>query len=376
MVARVLIIGGYGNFGGYIARRLAEDVDIQLVIGGRNVDQARAFAAALTEAAHPPEWRHMDIRAGLREALADIRPDIVVHTSGPFQGQDYAVATGCIQAGCHYIDLADGRDFVTGIGSLDATARSKGVLVVSGASSVPFLTAAVVDRHIASIQRLTALDYGIATAQRTNRGLATTAAVLSYAGKPFTTLIDGERRTVFGWQDLHRKTLPEAGRRTFANCDIPDLDIFPERYPDLKTIRFYAGLEVPALQVGLRLLAGAVRWRLLPSAAVLAPMLLGASRLFDGMGSDVSAFYMEMTGTSATGLAQTVAFNLTAGSGDGIYIPCVPAIILARRLARGDCTATGAFPCVGFIDLAAYLGELAGLDIRWTVSGPYPTEGE
>jgi saccharopine dehydrogenase-like NADP-dependent oxidoreductase len=38
--------------------------------------------------------------------------DSVIHTAGPFQGQDYAVARSAIAAGANYIDLADGRDLL------------------------------------------------------------------------------------------------------------------------------------------------------------------------------------------------------------------------------------------------------------------------
>ena len=52
MVSRVLIIGGYGNFGSYIARSLAGDADIHVLIGGRSAEKAQAFAASL-DAIHP-----------------------------------------------------------------------------------------------------------------------------------------------------------------------------------------------------------------------------------------------------------------------------------------------------------------------------------
>nr|BFE97511.1 hypothetical protein GCM10020185_80470 [Pseudomonas brassicacearum subsp. brassicacearum] len=48
----------------------------------------------------------------------------VIHTGGPFQGQSYAVAESCIDAGVNYCDLSDSRDFVTGIGALDARAKT------------------------------------------------------------------------------------------------------------------------------------------------------------------------------------------------------------------------------------------------------------
>jgi saccharopine dehydrogenase-like NADP-dependent oxidoreductase len=46
-VKRVLIIGGYGNFGSYIARALAGEPNIALLIGGRSLEKADAFAAGL-----------------------------------------------------------------------------------------------------------------------------------------------------------------------------------------------------------------------------------------------------------------------------------------------------------------------------------------
>ena len=71
--------------------------------------------------------------------------DILINATGPYQAQDYRLARTCIAAGVHYLDLADAREFVTGIVDLDAEARHAGVLVVSGASTVPGLSAAVVD---------------------------------------------------------------------------------------------------------------------------------------------------------------------------------------------------------------------------------------
>ncbi|WP_157096704.1 KR domain-containing protein [Tsuneonella dongtanensis] len=47
MTVRVVVVGGYGNFGTYVARSLARDAGIRLVIAGRRPDQAGASAASL-----------------------------------------------------------------------------------------------------------------------------------------------------------------------------------------------------------------------------------------------------------------------------------------------------------------------------------------
>ena len=43
----VVVLGGYGVFGGRIARSLARHKDLEVVIAGRNSDAASRFAAEL-----------------------------------------------------------------------------------------------------------------------------------------------------------------------------------------------------------------------------------------------------------------------------------------------------------------------------------------
>ncbi|MCD8497053.1 MAG: saccharopine dehydrogenase NADP-binding domain-containing protein [Alphaproteobacteria bacterium] len=363
---RILIIGGYGNFGRFIARMLAREETIQLILAGRDVKKAEFLAGAL-EAAHKPEAAFVDINNSLTEALARIKPDIVIHTSGPFQGQDYDVAEACIAQGCHYIDLADGRGFVEGITALDEQAKAKGVMVISGASSVPCLTSALVDHYRAEFKTLESLDYGITTAQKTNRGLATTAAILSYTGKPFPTLVDGKMETVYGWQGLRARKYPALGWRLLGNCDVPDLALFSKRYPELKNVRFYAGLEIPFIHLTLWGISWLVRIGLIRHLEKAAPLLLKISYLFDWLGTANSGFHMKLSGTGHDGQPKVISFELTARSGDGPYIPCMPAILMAKKLAAGDVKRTGASPCMGFITLGEYLRALEGLDIDWTL---------
>jgi hypothetical protein len=362
VVARVLIVGGYGNFGSYIARSLAPDPQIQLLIGGRSKANAEAFAALLG-GANPAEGYAVDIDRDVAAALDGISPDIVIHTSGPFQRQDHLVARACIAQCRHYVDLADARDFVVSISQLDAAARERGVIAVSGASSVPCLTAAVIDHYRPGFARLDAIDYGISAAQQTNRGLATTSSVLSYVGKPLLRLRDGRMQQVFGWQDTHAVRYPELGFRLFGNCDIPDLDLFPRRYPAVCSIRFAAGHELKLLHVGTWALGWLVRLGLVRSLDAHAERLLKLAFLFDRFGSSKSGFHMFLAGEGRDGRPRHVRFFIIARSGHGPYIPCIPAILLARRLSRGEVAARGAMPCLDLIGLEDYLGALEGLDI-------------
>lgn len=357
---RVLVLGGYGNFGGYVARALASDPGIVLIVAGRDAARARAFAEALG-AANPAEAAALDIDGDL--ALAPLRPDLVIHTVGPFQRQDYRVAEAAIAAGAHYCDLADARSFVCGVDALDAAARESGTAVIVGASSVPCLTAAYLDDALPHFRAIESVDYGISAAQQTNRGLGTASAILSYVGRPFTSLRRGAMRRVFGWQGLHSEVYPELGRRWFGDCDIPDLDLFPARYPSLRDIRFCAGHEIAALHFGTWLLSWLVRLHLVPRLDRWSGFLLRASFLFDRWGGGRSSFHMTIRGTAHDGAPKVRREWMIARQGHGPNIPCMPVILIARKLAAGWAPEPGARPCLDVIALDEYLAALQGLDI-------------
>ena len=366
MTKRVLVLGGYGNFGRFICQELAKDANIQLLVAGRSMEKAKDFVQTLP-VSNVPSPVQLDVQVDMSQALHTLQPDLVINTVGPFQGQSYDVPNACIAAGCHYVDLADGREFVANIGSLNSAAKTREVAIIAGASSVPALSSAVMDKYLPQFCSLDGVEYGISTAQHTTRGLATTQAVLSYAGKPIQTIIDGANQAVVGWQGIKPYQFEALGKRWLSHCDVPDLALFPARYPTLKSIRFYAGLELALQQFGVWCLSWLVRIGFISNLADLAKMLLKASFLFDRFGGDESGFFMKLDGQGKQNTPKSLVFELVAKSGHGPLIPCMPAILLAKKLAADQKFKHGAYPCVGLIGLDEYLKGLAGLDISWTV---------
>ncbi|HWC56859.1 MAG TPA: hypothetical protein VG434_07825, partial [Sphingomicrobium sp.] len=227
-----------------------------------------------------------------------------------------------------------------------------------------------IDRYRPRFERLESAVYGIAAAQATNRGLGTAAAILSYVGKPFTILAGGRRCTVHGWQGLHAVRYPELGTRLFGYCDIPDLELFPARYPDLRDVRFVAGHEVKLVHIGTWLLSWIVRLGLVKSLSPYAERLLKLSFLFDPLGSDKSGFHMFLRGMRKDGKPAEIRIFMIARQVHGPNIPCIPAILLARRLAAGQRIEAGARPCLDLITLDEIMHAIATLDIDTFAVGP------
>jgi len=368
-LSKVVVIGGTGHFGLRICRRLLSESDVHLLVASRDLLAAAQIAAELHRAApHAAVTgvaldHHSD---SFEQDLAVLSPDLVIHTAGPFQGQDYAVARACMACGSHYIDLADGRSFVEAFSrSLDAAAQDAGVLLVAGASTLPALSSAVVEDLTHKWRSVESIEISIAPAQQTPRGLSTVCAVLSYCGTPFDVLIGGRWRSKFGWQSLKLLHYPQLGLRLSAVCDVPDLDLLPQRLPSLQTMTFRAALESKVEHVALWLLAALVRLRVAKDWSRHARSFQWLSRISQRLGSDVGGMRVETCGVTADDVRQRRQWNLVARRNQGPEIPVSPALVLARKLMRGQLSLRGAHPCVGLMSFQDFADEVAHLDIAW-----------
>ena len=105
-------------------------------------------------------------------ALLDRGASVVIDAAGPFREGDYRLARAAIAAGIHYVDLADGRAFVAGFPMLDAAAKKAGVVALTGASSTPALSNAVLDKLTAGWTRVDSVEIAISPGNRAPRGLS------------------------------------------------------------------------------------------------------------------------------------------------------------------------------------------------------------
>ncbi|WP_315837976.1 DUF4166 domain-containing protein [Bradyrhizobium prioriisuperbiae] len=363
---RVLVIGGYGGFGARMSRRLADD-GWEVFVAGRSLLKAQQFCTGRSNLLAVA----LDRDNGIADALATYRPFAVVDAAGPFQGASYEIARACIAARCHYLDIADGRDFVAGIAALDEAARAADVAVISGASSVPALSGAVLRELTPGMENINAIEMAISASNRATAGVSVTRAIFSYIGRAIRVWRGRRWSIAYGWQDLRREDFRVAGapvleKRLVGLADVPDLALLPERLPGRPAVTFRAGTELTLQSLGVWAMSWLVRWGWLQRPARLLPVMLAAQRVTSVFGSDRSGMIVRCFGRS-NGARTERRWTLVASDGCGPEIPGLAVPLLLRRL-RDRTLDAGARDAGTLLSLADFAPALDAMPMRHAIT--------
>jgi hypothetical protein len=357
---KILILGGYGTFGGRLAYLLAEEERLTLVLAGRSTQKAKQFCEGLPSGARKvPVFfnRNEDVEARIRE----VNPDLVVDAMGPFQayGEDpYLVVRACIANKVNYMDLADGSDFVKGISQFDEEAKAKDIYVLSGVSSFPVLTAAVVRKLSHDMTCVNNIKGGIAPSPYAGVGLNVIRAIASYAGKPVSLIRQGKPATGYALTQTMRYTICPPGylplRNTlFSLVDVPDLQVLPEHWRELDSIWMGAG-PVPEILHGMLIgLSWLVRFRLLPSLLPFASLFHFVTNTVR-WGEHRGGMFVSVEGIHRSGERVERSWHLLAEGGDGPLIPSMAVQALILHCLDGRRPTAGARAATQELEVADY----------------------
>ncbi|OYX65783.1 MAG: saccharopine dehydrogenase [Sphingomonadales bacterium 32-64-17] len=354
---KILILGGYGVFGGRLAELLADIDALEIIIAGRDQHRAEAFCARYNGQAkvQPLELDRRDIA----EALQVLRPDLVVDASGPFQdygAERYKVIVACIAAHTDYLDFADAADFVFGVPQFDAAAKDAGMFVLSGVSSFPVLTAAVL-REMARTMDIVDVEGGIAPSPYAGIGLNVMRAVVGYAGAPVKLRRGGRQAHGIGLAESRQFTVAVPGKMPLWNLryslvDVPDLQVIPPDYPMMTDIWMGAGPVPESLHRILNMLAKARATFGLPSLVPLSRLFYTVLNLMR-FGEHRGGMFVRARGV-ADGVQVERSWHLLAEGDDGPYIPSMAVEAILRKMLAGDRPMAGARTAIHALELSDY----------------------
>jgi len=356
---KVLILGGYGVFGGRLARLLLQD-GIEVIAAGRDLGKAAGFTG---QYGGVPLF--IDIAKDL-SPIAQAAPSVVVDAAGPFQfyGRDpYRVPRFCIGHKINYLDLSDDAAFTAGITGLNGPATAAGCFALSGVSSVPAVSASAVRFLSEGLSRIDLIETALVPGNRAPRGRSVVGSILSQAGEPLMIWRGGTWRQHRGWTEARQIRFGPGFKRRASLIGAPDLKLFPQAF-NARSVVFRAGLELGVMHWGLAALAHLRALRLLPNLTVFLGPILWMSERLKPFGSDRGAMAVEVTGIKDGKLVRR-RWQVIANEGEGPFIPAVPARAIIRKM---NAVSPGARPCLWDLTLQEIQDAMLGLSVEFALS--------
>lgn len=148
---RFIVLGGAGDMGNEAVRALAVHPGVdEVMVADLDLRAAQALAAELGE---PVRACRLDVldRPGLVDGIRGY--DTAVGFVGPFVYFERRLVEAAIEAGVHYVSIADDYEAARAALTLDKGAREAGITVITGLGNCPGLTNLLAKKGSSSLDR-------------------------------------------------------------------------------------------------------------------------------------------------------------------------------------------------------------------------------
>ncbi|HEX9091248.1 MAG TPA: saccharopine dehydrogenase NADP-binding domain-containing protein, partial [Anaerolineales bacterium] len=245
----ILILGGYGNTGRPLARLLLQESDVQLVLAGRNLEKAQAYAYELNNAFENNRVRGECVDASemaqLKQAFSAV--DLVVVASSTIQ-ITRQVATAALEARIDYLDVQYSPSKIALLKSMAGVIEQSGCCFITDGGFHPGLPACLV-RFVARFFDQIEIARVGSVIKEDWRGLEVDDSTIA----ELVDLINDFEMSSFNggkWQKIslfstsgyiHMDFGGRFGRQFCAPMMLEEMRALPGLYPSLKDTGFYVG---------------------------------------------------------------------------------------------------------------------------------------
>lgn len=337
-----VVFGGYGTFGSIVARELACQ-GIPVTIAGRDRTRAESFAKSLgTE--HRGVIADVTNRISCRSMLQD--QTVAVNCAGPFGPFADTLLQACLDCGCHYVDIADDRQYLRLVRGMDAKFRKQELAAVYGCSSLPAISGALgltLQAEAGAVPERARVTLLIGN--NNPKGRAAIASLVRGLGRP----IQAPQGVIRGFRDREVVPLPAPfGPRAVFNFDGPEYDLFPDLL-GVKSLTVKVGFEFRLANYVFALLAASGLKFGRKTSNLLAWLGAHAPRFgTSGAAIMTELFFTDGSSKHATLLAREYGQRMAA-------LPCA---LVARSLCLKPATRFGAMTAYEFVGAPALLQKL------------------
>ncbi len=148
---RFIVLGGAGDMGNEAVRALANHPEVdEVMVADLNLEAAQALSDALgapVRACRLDALDHQGLVAGMRGY------DVAIGFVGPFVYFERPMVEAAIEAGVHYVSIADDYEAARAALALDEAAKQAGITVITGLGNCPGLTNLLAKKGAQSLDR-------------------------------------------------------------------------------------------------------------------------------------------------------------------------------------------------------------------------------
>lgn len=335
---RVTVLGGLGLFGRAAAEQLrALGITVQTASRGPGADL------------------RVDANDGDSIRAAFTPGDLVIDAAGPFHVRSTALVETAIETGFDIIDLNDDLGYAEKILSFQPRIDAVGIRVLSSASSVSAITAAVV-RH-SGIDSPVRVSSFLVPASRYTANAGTALSLLRSLGQPVLVFRDGRLQSAVGWSESRRFPMPAP---LGAICDrlfeSADALYMPRIWSTLRDVAMYVDANMLGANA---LLSLSAKW---PWARrVLEHRVRLSTALARRFGSTTGGVGYEIERAD-----ETIGRYAICSTKDSYLVAIAPAVLATRAIIEGRFTRKGLVMPDHFVEPPELIAYLQSLGITYT----------
>jgi saccharopine dehydrogenase (NAD+, L-lysine-forming) len=245
----VLILGGYGNTGRLIARYLLEQSDTNVILAGRNKNNADTLANEFNLLYEGDRVKSIELDAShlpaLFKALQNISLLLVASSTAEFAG---TIAQACLSARVDYFDVQYSTKKVRALRALSNEIRNSGCCFITEGGFHPGLPAALIRYGASKFDKIHKANVASVIKMDWSSLQFSDATIIEMAGEfsEFSTEFFQHGRWKKGRMDIVMDTIkmdfgPPFGHQVSIPMFLEELRNIPAMFPTLTDFGFFVG---------------------------------------------------------------------------------------------------------------------------------------
>lgn len=235
----ILIVGGYGEVGGKIAKLLLRSYPNRILIAGRNIEKAKQFCARCNQLATPIQ---MDVSKTVNpQQLEGVALVIMC-----LEQQDTAFTQLCLRKGIMYIDITASYAFLKKLEDLHPIAEQHHSTIVYSVGMAPGLTNLMAMHAAQQLTTIDQLHISILLGAGDTHGTAAVLWILDQLNQPYHLNYQHKRQTTTNFTNRRVVQFKGVGKRSLYQFNFSDQHTLSKHFSTSQIVT-RMGFDVEAL---------------------------------------------------------------------------------------------------------------------------------